>query len=247
METTMKLDELLAILQEEKIETWFDLGLFIDRFKEQQKYPPIYFPGSYDEFKEQLRKGGIAFLTFHYMVDGVTVEVNKYASLVKRNIPGIAIHYIAGEIHPKTIPVDTGEYHYSVIPELAGFDDWELYKDFYFTKLERGSHTYNSLIKKLWLHTLVIIEKLGRYIEDENINLLYLINTCSNPGNIAFALSAVILSEYLGIPVINNNHDFYWEGGMCKEERKKTGTNPGPRDIFFKNCHLGEVFSVIEV
>ena len=23
----------------------------------------------------------------------------------------------------------------------------------------------------------------------------------------------VLISEYLGIPVINNNHDFYWEGG----------------------------------
>ena len=95
----MKLNELLGFLQAEKIETWFDLGLFIDRFKEQQDYPPISFRGSYDEFKEQLRKGGIAFLTFHYMVDGVTVEVDKYASLVKRNIPGITIHYIAGEIH----------------------------------------------------------------------------------------------------------------------------------------------------
>ncbi len=243
----MKLDELLVSLREEKLNTWFDLGLFIDRFKEHRAYPPMHFKGSFDDFKEQLRTGGIAFMTFHYMVDGVTVEVDKYTSLIRRNIPGIAVHYIAGEIHSKTAPIIKDDYNQHVIPELAGFDDWEIYREFYFTKLERGSETYNALIKKLWSQTLVITEKLGRYIENNKINLLYVINVCSNPGNVAFALATVILSESLGIPVINNNHDFYWEGGMCKSEREKTGTKSGSRDFFFNNCHLGEVFSVIEM
>jgi len=243
----MKLDELITILEKETINTWFDLGLFIDKFKEQRDYPSVVFQGSYDGFKEYLRTGGMAFLTFHYMVDGVTVEVDKYASLFRRNIPGIAVHYIAGEIHSKTAPIIEEDYHQYVIPELRGFDDWELYRDFYFTKLERGSETYNSLIKKLWAQTLVILEKLGRYIENNEINLLYVINVCSNPGNVALALATVILSEFLGIPVVNNNHDFYWEEGMCKTEREKTGSKAGPRDFFFNNCHLGEVFSIIEM
>ena len=243
----MKLDELLTYLDGETIETWFDLGLFIDRFRENQDYPSIGFKGSYAEFREQLVKGGIAFLTFHYMVDGVTVEVDKYASLIRRNIPGIPVHYIAGEIHSKTDSIIREDYKKHIIPELVGFDGWELYRDFYFTKLERGSQTYNSLIKKLWAQTLVIIEKLGRTIEDEKINLLYVINVCSNPGNVAFALATVLLSEFLGIPVINNNHDFYWEGGMCKSDRRKSASKSGPRDFFFTNCHLGEVFSIIEV
>ncbi|MCK5136845.1 MAG: phosphodiester glycosidase family protein [Bacteroidales bacterium] len=243
----MKLDDLLAFLGGEKIETWFDLGLFIDRFKENQNYPSIMVNGSYDDFKEQLRKGGIGFLTFHYMVDGVTIEVNKYASLIRRNIPGIPVHYISGEIHVKTAPIIQEEYKKCIIPELTGFNDWELYKDFYFTNLERGNGAYNSLIKKLWAQTLVIIEKLGRYIENERINLLYVINVCSNPGNVSLALATVLLSEFLGIPVINNNHDFYWEGGMCKSDREKSTSKSGPRDLFFTNYHLGEVFSIIEV
>ncbi len=243
----MNLDELLALLRKEKIDTWFDLGLFIDRFREHQEYPSIRFHKSYEEFKEMLRRGGIGFLTFHYMVDGVTVEVDKYASLIRRNIPGIPVHYIAGEIHSKTTPIIKEEYKKCIIPELTGFNDWELYRDFYFTKLERGSETYNTLIKKLWAQTLLIIEKLGSYIEREKINLLYLINVCSNPGNVALALATVLLSEFLKIPVINNNHDFYWEGGMSKSDREKEGTKPGPRDFFYTNCHLGEVFSLIEL
>ncbi len=243
----MKLDELLTFLREKKIETWFDLGLFIDQFKEEQEYPSILLDGTYEEFKDDLRKGGMAFLTFHYMVDGVTVEVDKYASLFRRNVPGIPVHYIAGEIHSKTAPMIREDYKKCVIPELAGFDDWELYRNFYFTRLERGSGPYNEMILKLWGQILLIVEKLGSYLEENSINLLYVVNICSNPGNVALALATVILSEFLHIPVINNNHDFFWEGGMCKSERDKTSSKPGPRDFFFTNCHLGEVFSLIEI
>jgi len=243
----MKVDELLSFLRGEKIKTWFDLGLFLDRIKEDQPYPSIHLDGSYDDFKEGFRTGGVAFLTFHYMVDGVTVEVDKYASLMRRNIPGIPIHYIAGEIHSKTAPFIEEDYIQKVIPELAGFNEWELYHDFYFTKLERGGPVYNVLIGKLWSQTLVIVEKLGRYIEEQGISLFYILNVCSNPGNVAYALAMVLLSEFMKIPVINNNHDFYWEGGMCYSDREKAGNRPGPRDFFFTNCHLGEVFSIIEI
>jgi len=243
----MKLEELLAKLQAEQINTWFDLGLFLDRLKEEGPFPHMQVEDSLDEFKETIRTGGIGLLTFHYMVDGVTVEAEKYASLLRRNLPGVPIHFIAGKINNKTVPFIHAEHKQKVIPELAGFDEWELYKDFYFNKLQRGSRVYNELILKLWKQTLLIVEKLGKYIEEEGIELLFLINVCSNPGNVAFALAAVLLSEYLEIPVINNNHDFYWEGGKGKIEREKEGIKPGPRDFFFTNNHLGEVFSILEV
>ena len=243
----MKTDELLSFLQGEKVETWFDLGLFLDRFKEERAYPSIQREGTIDDFKEELRTGGVAMLTFHYMVDGVTNEAAKYASLLRRNMPGIPVHYIAGNIHSKTAPFIQQDYIKKVIPELAGFNEWELYNDFYFTKLERGGQVYNDLIRKLWNQTLDIVEKLGRYIEEQGINLLYIINVCSNPGNVAYALALVLISEYMKIPVINNNHDFYWEGGMCVGDRLKAGNRPGPRDFFFINCHLGEVFSLFNL
>ncbi|RLD54427.1 MAG: hypothetical protein DRI97_11550, partial [Bacteroidetes bacterium] len=243
----MNVDKLLAFLHGEHINTWFDLGLFLDRFKEEQAYPSIQREGNYDDYKEELRTGGVAFLSFHYMVDGVTVEVDKYASLMRRNVPGIPVHYIAGTINTKTAPFIKAEYIQKVIPELAGFNEWNLYHDFYFTRLERGGPVYNELIGKLWSQTLDIVQKLGSYIEEQGINLLYIINVCSNPGNVAYALALVLISEFLKIPVINNNHDFYWEGGMCTPEREKSGSRPGPRDFFFTNCHLGEVFSIIEM
>jgi hypothetical protein len=243
----MTLNELLALLKSEKVKTWFDLGLFIDRFKEEQPYPSVIQEGSYNDFLEGLRRSGVGFLTFHYMVDGVTIEVNKYASLFRRIIPGIPVHFIAGKILQETEAIISGEFRQHVIQEMTGFDDWPFYRDFYFNRLERGSEAYNALIRKLWNQTLVIVEKLGQVVEKNNIGLLYVVNVCSNPGNVALALAMVLVSGFLKIPVINNNHDFYWEGGMCRSERQKQGSKKGPRDLFFTNCHLGEVFAIIEM
>jgi hypothetical protein len=243
----MNVDGLISFLSKENIATWFDLGLFLDRFREELDYPSIQRKGSFEEFREDLRNGGVAFLTFHYMVDGVTVEVEKYASLMKRTIPGIPVHYIAGQIRSQTKSLIRQEYVQKEIPELAGFDAWDLYHEFYFTRLERGEPLYNELITKLWSETLKIVDTLGHYIEEHGINLLFIINVCSNPGNVAYALALVLISEFLKIPVINNNHDFYWEGGMCSSDREKSGTKQGPRDFFYTNCHLGEVFSIIEM
>jgi len=138
-------------------------------------------------------------------------------------------------------------YKTKQIPEMDGFDNWPLYDDFFRIKMERGSKEYNALISKFWNEVLVIVEKLGSYIEQNNINLLYLVNVNSNPGNVSLSLATVLISEYLGIPVINNSHDFYWESGNREVEIQTKGLERGARDFFYHNSHVGEFFSVIEV
>ncbi len=239
-------EQLLQTLRKEQITTWFDLGLFIDRIKENRKVPAREFTGSFNDFKENI-SGNVAFLTFHYMVDGVTIEVGKYAEIFKRNHPDSKIHYISGIFKPesyKLIPDYVKKYE---LPEIQGFDDWKLYKDFYFTKLERGSKEYNQLILDFWKEVLFITEKLSAYIFNEGIDLLFLLNICSNPGNVSYSLALVLISELMGIAVINNNHDFYWDGGSAKGLISPNQKDKGPRDFFFTNSHLGEFFSIIEL
>ena len=241
---TAKITTILNELKNEKINTWFDLGLFIDTFKERNL--PSAFTGDKPSFDAHIKKGGIAFLTFYFTIDGITVETEKYAKTFKNIYPDIPIHFIAGEIKEEADELIPKDAFKKVIPEMEAFDAWPLYKDFFQIKMERGSTEYNELIGKFWKEVLVLVEKLGSYIEEHDISLLYLINVCSNPGNVSLALATVLISEYLGIPVINNNHDFYWEGGNRKEEIKKKGLKKGPRDFFFHNAHVGEFFSVIE-
>jgi hypothetical protein len=243
----MNIEEMMSILRDETIHTWFDLGLFIDKFKENMGGKETHFSGSYDDFLRSLSNGGIAFITFTYSIDGASMEIKKYAKAFQSIIEDLPLHYIAGKFEEKgelLIPPGVKRFQ---LDELASFDDWNLYEYFFFRKLERGSKIYNELIFKFWSEVLTITEKLGNYIRDNNIKLLYLVNTNSNPGNISLALALVFLSEFLSIPVINNNHDFYWECGHSEIDIQLKGEKPGPRDHFFKNCHLGEVFSIIEM
>src|SRR6056297_3703177 len=186
---------LLKNLQNENIHTWFDLGLFLDRIKESREVPKFQFSGSYKDFKQFMCNSNMAFLTFQYAIDCVSIEVKKYTKIFKDKYNTSNIHYIAGKFFPeskKMIPEYVKKFE---LESIQGFDDWKLYKDFFFTHLERGSKEYNELIIKFWKETLQIVKELGNYIVDENIQLLYLINVCSNPGNVSLALAVVLLSE----------------------------------------------------
>lgn len=247
MSHRMSVEDMMSSLRRENINTWFDLGIFLDRFKETKPVPTVQYANNYNDFKEIISKGGIAFITFLYSVDGVTIEVEKYAKVFQQNFPNVSIHYIAGKFYPESEKLIDPNYKKFECKEIRGFDEWPLYKEFFFTKLQRGSKIYNKLIIQFWNEVLKITEKLGRYIEQNNISLLYLINVCSNPGNVSLSLASIFISEYLGLPVINNNHDYYWEGGNKETDRLERGLKEGPRDFFFTNADVGEVFSVIEM
>jgi len=239
------IDELLSRLKSEKIKTWFDLGLFLDRLKDKKS--SAGFRPDYYSFKEKLVKGGIGFLTFYFTIDGITIEVAKYASALRQLLPGVPLHLIAGGIKPESEHILSGNFLRHDLPEIKSFDNWDLYKDFFKTKLDRGSKEYNALITKFWDEVLLLTETLADCVEKNSITLLYVINVCSNPGNVSLALATVLVSEYWGIPVINNNHDFYWDGGNRREDIEKQNLKPGPRDFFFTNAHVGEFFSTLEV
>ena len=253
----IKTNEIIKTLRNQEIKTWFDLGLYIDKFKEELGSVPLYDKKEvdFDQFKRSIcgigdseKKGGIGFVTFYYSVDGVTMEVIKYAKVFKKIFGSeIPIHFISGDIHENGKKLINTDYTNKTINEINGFDDWKLYNKFFHTKLDRGSKDYNKLVTDFWNDTLDIIQKLGSYIEENDLKLLYLINTNSNPGNVSLALALVIISEFMKIPVISNNHDYYFEDGNSEVDVKYNGKHSGPRDHFFTNFHLGEVFSIIEM
>ena len=250
----MKIKQIIKTLKKQKIKTWFDLGIYIDKFKEDLGSVSLYDKKktSFSKFKKNItgspKKGGIGFITFYYSVDGVTMEIVKYAKVMseifEKEMP---IHFISGSIHENGKELLDKKYQVKTIDEINGFDDWKLYDKFFNTKLERGSKDYNNLITEFWQDTIDIVEKLGSYVEGNDLKLLYLINTNSNPGNVSLALALVFISELMKIPVISNNHDYYFEDGNSEIDIKYNGKHRGPRDHFFTNFHLGEVFSIIEM
>jgi hypothetical protein len=117
---TSKITSILKNLKNEKINTWFDLGLFIDKFKEQNLASA--FNGNASTFDEHIEKGGIAFLTFYFTIDGITVETEKYAKTFKNIYPDIPIHFIAGEIKEEADELIPKVAFRKVIPEMEAFD-----------------------------------------------------------------------------------------------------------------------------
>ena len=239
--------EMMQELKAQKVDTWFDLGLFLDLLRENKKVPVVHAPTDYLEYSAFLNSGGLGFITFYYANDGVSVEINKYAESFRKLFPDVKMHYVAGEIKSLAYELIPKNITTHEIPIINGFDKWALYSDFFFVKMNRGSKEYNELIYKFWQETLEICEKLGSYIYENNIRLLYSVNVHSNPGNLSLAMAEVLISELMGIPVINNCHDYYWEGGNKEIDIKEKNMLPGPRDFFYKNAHIGEVFSVIEL
>ena len=237
---------MMNALQKEEINTWFDLGLFLDRLKDRASQAG--YSGSFDDFKQQITKeGGVGFVTFYYAIDGITIELEKYTTELNKILPDVPIYFIGGEVKSEAWNSNDPNICACIYSEIETFDNWELYHDFFKTGLERGSKEYNELIVKFWKEVLLLTERVGSCIEKNNLQLLFVVNICSNPGNVALAMALVLASEYMGVPVINNCHDFYWEGGHSKTEIENKQLKPGPRDFFFTNAHVGEFFSVIEV
>ena len=233
----------MEALRTEGIATWFDLGLMLDRLRDGRGTPSLSFDDDFDTFARHVSHG-VGLVTFHCSVDGVTVEIGKYAEAMRCLLPEPKLHMIVGRFDVRAAPLVGPGVEHHVLPGLDGFADWHLYRDFFHRRLERGSPLYNSLILALWDDVLVLAERLGRLIERCDIRLLYVINVSSNPGNVALALALALISEHMRIPVIANNHDFYWEGGAARQKEERQA---GPRDHFFTNAHLGEVFSIIEM
>lgn len=238
-------EQMISDLRSEKVETWFDLGLLIDRLREDRP-EPASIERDFEGFKRRIARG-TAFVTFDYGVDGVTMEVAKYARSLTTVMPDANVHFIAGNFAALTETILSSQSPWHEIKEMNGFDRWPLYHDFFARKLDRGSKLYNKLIRSYWDAVIDLCERLGAVIEANDIQLLYLININSNPGNPALALAMVLISERFSLPVINNCHDFYWENGHSKIEREVLGLPVGIRDHFFTNAHVGEVFSLIEM
>jgi len=240
------MDGMMDALRSEGIATWFDLGLMLDRLRDGRDTPTLIFDDDFDAFTRHIGHG-VGFVTFHCSVDGVTVEIAKHAEAMRRVLSEPRLHMIAGHFDVRAEPILDPHIERHELPELDGFSEWRLYGDFFHRRMERGSPLYNALILALWDDVLAIAERVGRLIERCDIRLLYLINVNSNPGNVALALALVLISEHMRVPVIANNHDFYWDRGGSRAAREREGSPAGPRDHFFTNSHLGEVFSVIQM
>jgi glycosyltransferase involved in cell wall biosynthesis len=102
-----------------------------------------------------------------------------------------------------------------------------------------------GMAKEMFKQAISIAGILGTYVVENNIALLIPVNIASNPGNFALTMGVALVSEVLGMYVLNINHDYYWEEGRPSSERK-TDEEPGIRDHFFMNSDNKSFFALFQ-
>ncbi|NOY75668.1 MAG: glycosyltransferase family 4 protein [Kiritimatiellaeota bacterium] len=240
-------EKMIGKINSAEIADWSDIAKFLT---EREATARSTFPDD-ASFKESLRSG-IAFLTFDYGIDGVSIEIAKYATCFERilsdadgSIP--ELHFIGGDFHDKAEAVLKDRWKRFRIEGINGWSKWydgKWFSKLYYEDMPEGSDASKTMAREMWRQTAVFAEKLGGCIAENEIELLFPVNLFSNPGNFAITLAGILVSELMGIRVFNSNHDFYWEGGAPASERKDG--EKGPRDHFFKNMDNKPFFSLFQ-
>ncbi|MCK5844215.1 MAG: hypothetical protein KAG97_05865, partial [Victivallales bacterium] len=240
-------EKMMAGIRSAEITDWSDISAFLTENKSSRSTDS---PDP-EEFNDALRSG-LAFLTFDYGIDGVSIEIAKYAVCFERMLTGSdgvlpKLHFIGGDFHDKAEAVLRDRWKRFRIEGINGWSKWydgEWFSKLYYEDMPEGGETSQMVAQEIWSQCAEFAERLGGYVAENDIALLFPVNIFSNPGNFALTLAGIIVSEMMEVRVFNSNHDFFWEGGVPAFERKNEGK--GPRDHFFKNIDNKPFFSLFE-
>lgn len=238
---------LTTILDEFHPTSWRDISKVLDTLTRKDKDSAAQNEeGDLKRFAK-----GTAFITFDYGIDGVTIEIAKYAQTLEAIYQPYAvssIHMIGGNFQAEASAVLSDTWSRFVVEGINGWDKWSGGKWFnalFQRKMRATSEESKRLAQEIYKQAVSIAKKLGNYFSENQIALLIPVNIASNPGNLALTLGVVLATEILGIPILNSNHDFYWESGKPKLEREP-GEKPGIRDHFFHNINNIPFFSLFQ-
>ncbi len=241
------LAKMKSVLSQVRIKNWDDITSVITTLKDSTEE---IIHASDSSFLDNIKKG-IAFITFDYGIDGVSIEIEKYANCLERlfkdeNDDTVPLHFIGGDFYDKADVVLKPYWRRYNIPDMNGWSKWsngEWFSKLFYEDMPEGSQVSDDMAEEIWKQALNFANLLGEYLVKNNISLLIPVNICTNPGNPAITLAVVMVTEALGINVISSNHDYYWEGGKAN---RKPGEEAGPRDHFFKNINNKPFFSLLK-
>ena len=204
-------EQMKQMLSKTSVERWKDISSVLERVKRNS---PKIETFTDKEYLSSLHNG-IAFMTYDFGIDGVSIEISKYARCIEkifvdanRTLP--VLHFIGGDFHDKADAVISPRWNRSYIREMNGWSKWHNGKWFsklFYEDIPEDSKVSSDLAIEMWKQTVSFAEELGSYVVDKNIALLFPVNIFSNPGNFAIAIATILVSEALGVYVLNSNHD----------------------------------------
>ncbi len=229
---------LMNRINQADIHKWQDISAFIDQVSNES---PELVHYSKNDFYDLCGKG-IGFITYDFGIDGVSIEIFKYAEAMEKIFSDkdihVPLHFIGGDFHEKADVVLKPQWRRFQIDNMNGWNKWgdgSSYASLYLEDMPEDSAKSDATARDMWRQASEFAKKLGAYLEQNEIAFLVPVNIPTNPGNFAIMLAITIVTEALGTYVLSSNHDFYWEGGKPASERTPEEP-PGVRDHFFRNC-----------
>ncbi|MHC4669854.1 MAG: hypothetical protein ACYTFD_15780, partial [Planctomycetota bacterium] len=234
-------------LERRRVDGFGDLGAVLDDLACGRRAPAA----ERGTFLERVARG-VAFATFAYDIDGVSMEIAKYGAALEALLRAAGhaakLHCLGGNFSDKADVVLPPRWRRQRLPDADGWAKWQggrWFARLFYEEMPEGGAASREVAAEIWRQALVLARQISSYLARHEIGLLLPVNVNSNPGNPAFALALVLASEVSGCPVLNNNHDFYWEGGRPVDERPP-GAPPGPRDHFFRNTGNRPFFALLQ-
>lgn len=230
-------------LESKKISNWNDISEYLDEAEERTNALPANEKNLHKLFQK-----GAAFITYDFGIDGVSIEIFKYAQCLESILGNVPLHFIGGDFYDKADVVLKPYWNRFKIDGINGWSKWnggKWFSKLYYEDMPEGSAISDEMAVEMWNQASDFARKLGAYLAEKDINLLIPVNIPTNPGNFAAMLAIAIVTEELGTYVISSNHDYYWEGGKPASE-KAPGEEPGVRDHFFKNVDNKPFFNLFK-
>lgn len=230
------------------LSSWRAIAQAANRIRTVQMGP---LPKSRSQYLRSVSQG-TAFLTFAFGIDGVSIEIVKYACALEklcRPYGPARLHFIAGDFHPQADAILKPHWVRFQIEGINGWSKWgqgQWFSALYYEHLPAGSQRSSQVAAEIYRQAKIIAGNLADYLVANKVGLLVTVNVASNPGNLALALALAFVTEALGIMVINSNHDFYWDAGKVAADRGPEEP-PGERDHFFHNVDNQHFFSLFRM
>ncbi len=246
MNTSLK--DLYEILDDESISSWEDFLPLLSKVRAIHSEP---LPATWEQYLKTVSQG-TAFLTFEFGIDGVSIEISKYARMLEtlyKKYADAGLHFIAGDFSPQAEAILKSYWLRYQIDGINGWSKWEggnWFDALFFEDMEEGSQRSSEIAIEIYRQSKIIARKLGNYLVANDIKLMIPVNVASNPGNMALTLALVFVTEALGTFVINSNHDYYWDEGK-PIAIIQAGKEPGKRDHFFRNADNQSFYSLFRL
>ena len=103
---------------------WDDISNLLHQFRNEEK-PVLILPG---ENPLKVFSKGTAFLTFSYGIDGVSIEISKYAQILTNLFAPFgeaSIHVVGGKFFPQAKSVLSKNWLRRQMKGIDGWDKWE--------------------------------------------------------------------------------------------------------------------------